>query len=71
MKNTTTAEAYEIIFKDFPDVVGVEEVGKMLGICNKKVYRLIKDGKIPIIPCCRTYKMAKLHIIEYLLNNSK
>lgn len=59
MNDISTAEAYEIIFKDFPDVVGVEEVSKMLGICNKKVYRLIKDGEIPIIPCCRTYKIAK------------
>lgn len=71
MNDISTAEAYEIIFKDFPDVVGVEEVSKMLGICNKKVYRLIKDGEIPIIPCCRTYKIAKLHIIEYMLDKSK
>lgn len=71
MNDISTVEAYEIIFKDFPDVVGVEEVSKMLGICNKKVYRLIRDGEIPIIPCCRSYKMAKLHIIEYMLGKSK
>lgn len=71
MNEISTVEAYEIIFKDFPDVVGVEQVSKMLGICNKKVYRLIKDGEIPIIPCCRSYKMAKLHIIEYMLGKSE
>lgn len=71
MNNTSAVEVYEIIFKDCPDVVGVEEVSKMLGICNKKVYRLIKDGEIPIIPCCRSYKMAKLHVIEYMLGKSK
>lgn len=71
MNDISTVEAYEIIFKNFPDVVGVEEVSKMLGICNKKVYRLIKEGDIPIIPCCRSYKMAKLHIIEYMLCKSK
>lgn len=71
MKNTAAADAYEIIFKDFPDVVGVDEVSKMLGICNKKVYQLIKEGVIPTIPCCRTYKMAKLHIIDYMLGTPK
>lgn len=71
MDDTSAVKAYEIIFKDFPDVVGVKEVSKMLNICNKKVYRLIKNGEIPIIPCCKSYKIAKLHIIEYILGKSK
>ena len=62
---------YEDIFKDYPDVVGVKEVSEMLGICSKKVYQLIRENKIPVIPCCKPYKMAKLHIIEYILGEHK
>ena len=68
MKNITLAQAYEIIFKDYPDVVGVKELCSMLGMCNKKVYELIRLGKISAIPCIRKYRVAKINVIEYLLN---
>lgn len=71
MNNTSVEEAYIIIFKEFPDVVGVKEAGKMLGICSKKVYQLIRKGDIPIIHYCKSYKIAKLNIIEYILNKTK
>lgn len=68
MSNISATEAYNIIFTDYPDVVGIKEASKMLGVCSKKVYQLINNGEIPIIPCCKTYRIAKLHIIEYLIS---
>ena len=67
--NITTTEMYSIMFKDYPDVVGVKELSKMLGLCNKKVYELIRSGLIPIIPCGKVYKVAKISVIEYMLNS--
>ena len=37
-------ELNEIMFKDFPDCVGVQELGKMLGIKRTKTYELLKRG---------------------------
>lgn len=67
--NMTTAEAYSIMFKDYPDVVGVKEVSSMLGLCNKKVYELIHTGLIPVIPCGKVYKVAKVSVIEYMFSS--
>lgn len=71
MSNISAAEAYKIIFTNYPDVVGIKEASEMLGVCCKKVYQLINNGEISIIPCCRTYRIAKIHIIEYLLVKAK
>ena len=68
VRNITLTQAYEIMFTDYPDVVNVKGFSKMLGICSKKAYDLIRSGSIPTIPCSKSYKIAKLDIIEYLLN---
>lgn len=69
MSNKTTMELYSVMFTDFPDVVGVKELSNMLGICDKKVYELIRSGLIPTIPCGKVYKVAKINVIEYLFSN--
>ena len=69
MEKLSLIEAYEIMFTEFPDVVDVKDVCDMLGLCTKKVYELIHSGDILIIPCCKCFKIAKLSVIEYLLNN--
>lgn len=70
MNKITLTQAYDIIFKDYPDVVGVKELSDMLGICSKKVYELLRNGKIPAIPCGKKYMVAKINVIEYLFNNN-
>lgn len=67
-KNISIAQAYEIMFKDYPDVVNIKELAEMLGICTKKAYELVRLGTIPSLPCCKCYKIAKLDIIGYMLD---
>lgn len=62
---------YEEIFKGYSDVVGVKEVGEMLGMCSKKVRRLIKEGAIPVITCGKPFRIAKIHLIEYIFNTDR
>ena len=35
---------YKIMFAEYPDVVNVKEVSRMLGIGRDKVYKLVKTG---------------------------
>ena len=42
----STKEIYRIVFKEYPDVLDVKQVSQLLGVCDKTVYKLIKDG------CC-------------------
>ena len=69
-KNISLTEAYEIMFKDYPDVVNIKELSEMLGICSKKAYELVRSGAIPVLPCSKCYKIAKLDVIGYMLNSA-
>lgn len=66
-KNISIAEAYKIMFRDYPDVVNIKELAEMLGICSKKAYELVRSGTIPVLPCSKCYKIAKLDVIEFML----
>ena len=58
---------YNNIFRNYPDVVCVEEICKMLDLSDKTVYKMIKDGTIPRIPGGRKIKVAKVSVIKYVL----
>ena len=59
-------DAYRVMFKEFPDVVDVEQMSQMLGISTKTGYRLLQENKIMHFKVGRTYKIPKLHILAYL-----
>ena len=59
------------MFEDYPDVVEVDDLRKMLGgISRKLAYRLLADQEIKSVRIGRTYKIPKLCIIEYLMRVS-
>ena len=62
----TGREAYRAMFRDYPDVVTVEQMSKMLGISDKTAYALLRDNKIEHFKVGRTYKIPKIHILSYL-----
>lgn len=55
------------ILNNYPDVLTVEEVGKVLTICNKTTYKLIKEGNIKSLKIGRTYRVPKVYLVEYIL----
>lgn len=60
-------DAYKMMFRDYPDVVTVEQMCEMLGgIGIKTGYRLLKDGIIKSFVVGRRYRIPKLYILEYL-----
>jgi excisionase family DNA binding protein len=62
-----TYQAYKQLFKEYPDVVSVEQMCVMLGGISKKTgYRLLKEKRIESFVIGRTYKVPKLHILEYM-----
>ena len=60
-------DAYKMMFRDYPDVVTVEQMCEMLGgISIKTGYRLLKNGTIKSVVVGRRYRIPKLYIFEYL-----
>lgn len=57
------------LFREYPDVVGVDQLCVMLGgISRKLATRLLRERKIPYIRIGREYKVAKPDVIAYVLN---
>lgn len=60
-------EAYKMMFRQYPDVVNVEQMCEMLGgISTKTGYHILKENRIKYFMIGRTYKIPKLCIFEYL-----
>lgn len=55
------------LFAEYPDVVDVEQLCRMLGgISRKLAYRLLASGELRSIRIGRSYKIPKCCVIEYL-----
>lgn len=58
------------MFRDFPDVVGIDQMCVMLGgVGRKTVTALLKNKRIPYIRIGREYKVAKPDVISFVLNS--
>ena len=69
-EHTRQTEKYLTRFKKYPDVVSVEILQEMLGICRKNAYLLVKENKIRSARVGRSYKIPKLCVVEYLVNQT-
>jgi hypothetical protein len=55
-------------FENYPDVVGIDDLMKMLSICRNKAYELVNCGLIKSIKIGRVHKIPKNCIISYINN---
>ncbi len=62
----TIQEAYDMMLKDYPDLMDINQMSKALGVSTKTGYKLLRDGKITAIKIGRTYRIPKLHLLTYL-----
>ena len=60
-------DAYRLVFRDYPDVVSIEQMCQMLGGIGKKTgYRLLREKRIEAFKIGKSYKIPKIQIISYL-----
>ena len=57
---------YKLLFKEYPDILDVDQMSQLLTVSKKTVYRLLRTGAISSIKVGREYKIPKLNIIRYL-----
>lgn len=60
-------EAYRLMFAEYPDVLTIEQVCTVLGISKKTGYKLLSEGKLMSLKVGRSYRIAKAHLLDYLL----
>lgn len=49
-----------------PDVMTITEMCDLLGVSTKTGYQLLRSGEIVAFKIGRTYRIPKLHIMDYL-----
>lgn len=54
------------MFKEFPDILTVDQVAKALGIGKKAAYALVNDHIIGSIRIGRTIKVPKFSLEEFI-----
>ena len=59
---------YESIFSDYPDIVTVAQLQKMLGISRHLAYQYLNDGTIQGVMIGNAYRIPKVNVIDFVLN---
>lgn len=54
------------LFKDYPDVVNVKQMSKMLNICTASAYALLKENAISYFKIGNCYRIPKVNILRYI-----
>ena len=61
-------ETFTLMFTDYPDIVNLTQMRKMLGgISNSLAYRMLREKKIKSKKVGREYKIPKVNVIKYVM----
>lgn len=68
MSKHSNGKCYNVLFKEYPDVIKVETLQEMLPKIGKnKIYKLLQDGEIFSKKIGRDYYIPKISVIKYLM----
>jgi len=67
----TLGQPYNMMFKEYPDVLNVNDMSQVLGVSVKTVYKLLKEQSIGYLRIGREYRIPKINLIKYLLKKDK
>jgi hypothetical protein len=70
MENKTLApkDAYELLYREYPDVVNVDQMREMLGNIGRGLaYRILSEQQIQCLKLGKAYRIPKTSIINFLL----
>ena len=61
-------DTYNLMFTDYPDIVNLVQMRKMLGgISNTLAYRILKENIIKSRKVGKEYKIPKVNVINYMM----
>ena len=59
-------EIYSVVCREYPDIMDVKQVSKLLGVSTKTVYNLIRDGSLLSIKVGREFRIPKVNVMRYV-----
>lgn len=70
MNSSEIKALYTVMFADYPDIVSAKQLQQMLGVSRHMVYDLLAEREIKGVRIGNAYKIPKINVIRYLLENS-
>ena len=59
--------AFKLMLTEYPDVLTVQEVAKILGCDDHQIYKMIDYGEIIATRPGKAYRISKYSLIGYLI----
>jgi len=53
-------------FKDYPDVLTVQQTAELLSVCKNTIYKLIRDNELPCRRIGSAIRIRKTDVIGYM-----
>lgn len=69
MNSSEIKALYTVMFAGYPDIVSVKQLQAMLGISRHTAYDLLAEGEIRGLKIGNAYKVPKINVIRYVLEN--
>ena len=66
----TNKQSAKAILKDYPDVMDIDHISKILGVSTKTCYGLLRSAQIAYLKIGRAYRIPKPCLMDYL-NSAK
>ena len=66
MDNNNSSIIYKIMFEEYPDIVTVAQLQKMLHISRQLAYELISSGQIRAIKVGNSFRITKISVIDFV-----
>jgi hypothetical protein len=67
MNRADINKLYALMFTEYPDIVGIKDLQKMLGIGRNLAYALVSNGYIKGITVGNKLRIPKINVINYAL----
>ena len=69
MENDYLSPIYKIMFADYPDILTVAQLQKMLHISRQLSYELINSGQIRAFKVGNSYRIPKIDVIDFVMKS--
>ena len=69
MENDYLSPIYKIMFADYPDILTVAQLQKMLHISRQLSYELINSGQIRAFKVGNSFRIPKVSVIDFVMKS--
>ena len=53
-------------FKDYPDVLTVQQTAELLSVCKNTIYKLIRENDLPCLRIGSAIRIRKNDVMDYI-----